>query len=149
MYRTVRFVVPLGWLVVIVCLQAGCATSSSADSGDAQKWQGTWRLVDAIYDGEPQNADMAWVIEGDHYRIRMNGVLQTDLQTFQLDVSQKRIDVFHHETPRGTYGGSAKGIYKINGDSLTVCYELTGQRYPKSFDAPRGSRQVLYHFRRE
>jgi hypothetical protein len=42
-----------------------------------------------------------------------------------------------------------KGIYQISGDSLTVCYDLTGQRYPTSFDAKPGSRQVLYHFRRE
>ena len=149
MYRSVRFVMPLGWPVVVATLLAGCAAVSSADSADPQQWQGTWRLVDAIYDGELQNADMAWVVEGDHYRTRMDGRIQTDLQTFQLDVSRKRIDVFHHDTPPGTYGGSVKGIYKISGDSLTVCYELTGQRYPKSFDAPRGSRQVLYHFRRE
>ena len=79
----------------------------------------------------------------------MDGRLQTDLQTFQLDVSRKRIDVFHHETPRGTVGGSAKGIYEISSNSLTVCYDLAGQRYPTSFAAPRGSRQMLYHFRRE
>jgi hypothetical protein len=42
-----------------------------------------------------------------------------------------------------------KGIYELNGDSLTVCYDLTGQHYPKSLDAGRGSRQVLYRFRRE
>ena len=65
-----------------------------------------------------------------------------------LDASNKHIDVFHHDTPPGTYGGKLKGIYEIN-DSLTVCYDLTAERYPKSLDAPRGSRQVLYKFRRE
>ena len=106
-------------------------------------------MVDTTYDGGPQTGDVAWVVDGDHYRIRMNGVLHEDLHTFTLDAGKKRIDVFHHDTPPGTYGGKLKGIYEISGDSLTVCYELTGQRYPKSFDAPRGSRQVLYHFRRE
>ena len=75
------------------------------------------------------------------------GSVHEDLHTIKLEAG--RIDVFHHETPRGTYGGKLKGIYKFSGDSLTVCYDLTGQRYPRSFDAPQGSRQVLYHFRRE
>jgi hypothetical protein len=30
-----------------------------------------------------------------------------------------------------------------------VCFDLTAQQYPKSFDAKRGSRQLIYEFRRE
>jgi uncharacterized protein (TIGR03067 family) len=132
------------------CLLAGCGAVSKADSADdARKWQGTWKLVGSTYDGEPQMADMDWVVDGDHYTIRLNGQSHEDVQTFKLDANRKQIDVFHHETPPGTYGGKLKGIYEISGDSLTVCYDLTGQQYPKSFGANRGSRQVLYHFRRE
>ena len=42
-----------------------------------------------------------------------------------------------------------KGIYEITGETLRVCYDLTGGRYPKSFDAGAGSGQVVYEFRRE
>jgi len=49
----------------------------------------------------------------------------------------------------GTYGGKLKGIYKVSGDSLTVCYDLTDSQYPTSFEATRGSRRVLYQFRRQ
>jgi uncharacterized protein (TIGR03067 family) len=139
----------MGW-VVLVCLLAGCSAVSTADSADdTRKWQGTWKLVACTYDGEPQTADMAWIVAGDHYTIRLNGQSHEDPYMFKLDASRKQIDVFHHDTPTGTYGGKLKGIYEISGDSLTVCYELTGQRYPKSLEAKRGSRQVLYQFRRE
>src|SRR5215831_15284745 len=132
----------LGWLVVLGCLLAGCGAASRADSeDDARKWQVTWKLVGSTYDGNPQMADMEWVVNGDHYTIRLNGQSHEDLQTFKLNTSRKQIDVTHHETPAGTYGGKVKGIYEISGDSLTVCYDLTGQQYPKSFDAKRGSRQ--------
>jgi uncharacterized protein (TIGR03067 family) len=94
-------------------------------------------------------ADMEWIVDGDHYTIRLNGVSHEDPNMFKLDESRKQIDVFHHETPPGTYGGKLKGIYQVSDDSLTVCYDLTGQRYPTSFDANRGSRQVLYQFRRK
>jgi uncharacterized protein (TIGR03067 family) len=138
----------LGWLAAIVCLFASCgAVSSTTDDG--KEWQGTWKMVSTIYNGEPQSADMEWIVDGDHYTIRLNGQSNVDPYNFKLDASRKQIDVFHHETPAGTYGGSLKGIYKISGDSLTVCYDLTGQRYPKSFDAQRGSRQVLYQFQRK
>jgi|HubBroStandDraft_2_1064218.scaffolds.fasta_scaffold343626_1 uncharacterized protein (TIGR03067 family) len=140
----------LGWLMLLGCMLAGCKLSFIADAADdTEKWQGIWRLVASTYDGEPQMADMEWIVKGDHYTIRLNGVSHVDPYMFKLDASRKRIDVFHHETPPGTSGGSLKGIYEISDDSLTVCYDLTDQRYPESLDAKRGSRQVLYKFRRE
>jgi uncharacterized protein (TIGR03067 family) len=123
--------------------------SAGDSTADAKKWQGTWKLVSSSYDGAPQMADMEWIVDGDHYTIRLNGQSHQDPYNFKLDASRKQIDVIHHETPPGTYGGEVKGIYEINGDSLTVCYDLTGQQYPTSLDAKHGSRRVLYQFRRE
>ena len=137
-------------LLLLGCILAACRVAVIAGSSDdTEKWQGIWRMVTTTYDGEPQTADMEWIVDGDHYTIRLNGQSHVDPYTIKLDSSQKHIDVFHHETPPGTYGGSLKGIYDISGDSLTVCFDLTGQRYPESFNANRGSRQVLYKFRRE
>ena len=140
----------LGWLLLIAGLLASCKGISAADSSDdAKEWQGTWKMISCTYDGEPQKGEMEWIVKGGQYTIRVNGVSQQDPNMITLDASNKHIDVFHHETPPGTYGGKLKGIYEINGDSLTVCYDLTAERYPKSLDAPRGSRQVLYKFHRE
>jgi uncharacterized protein (TIGR03067 family) len=140
----------LGCLMILAIMVASCRVSLIADpADDARAWQGAWRMVSTTYDGEPQPGDMEWIVDGDHYTIRLNGQSHEDPYTFTLDTSRKRIDVFHHETPPGTSGGSLKGIYEINGDSLKVCYDLTGQQYPQSFSANRGSRQVLYVFRHE
>ena len=139
-----------GSVVLLGCILAACRVAVIAGSSDdTEKWQGIWRLVASTYDGEPQMADMEWIVNGDHYTIRLNGTSHVDHYTIKLDASRKRIDVFHHETPPGTSGGSLKGIYEISDDSLTVCYDLTDQRYPESLEAKRGSRQVLYKFRRE
>lgn len=138
------------WLMLLASVLVGCNAGSSAYSEeDTKQWQGTWKLVDATYDGAPQMADMEWIVEGDHYTIRLNQQTHEDPYVFKLDASRKQIDVMHHETPAGTYGGKLKGIYQISADSLTVCYDLTGRQYPQSFDAKPGSRQVLYKFRRE
>lgn len=71
-----------------------------------------------------------------------------ELNTFKLDPKPKHIDVFHHETPKGTYGGSQKGIYEIREESLKVCHDLKGQRHPQSFEAERGSGLAVYEFLR-
>jgi uncharacterized protein (TIGR03067 family) len=137
-------------LVLLGSLLAGCRPLSSADSAaDTEQWQGSWKLVDATYDGAPQTTDMEWIVDGDQYTIRLNQQAHQDPYVFKLDASRKQLDVLHHETPAGTYGGKLKGIYQISGDSLTVCYDLTGRQYPQSFDAKPGSRQVLYQFRRQ
>src|SRR4029077_474556 len=95
-----------------------------------------------------QSRDVQWIVKGDSYKIRLDGKTGNDPYTITLDPKQRRIDVFHHETPKGTWGGSLKGIYEIQGNTLKVCYDLKGQRYPKSFEAGRGSGQVLYTFQR-
>ena len=135
--------------MVFSSLLLGCGVELADSSDDLQQWQGTWKMVSCTYDGEPQMADMQWVVNGDHYNIRLDQRTGEDPYPFKLDASRKRIEVIHHETPKGTYGGKLKGIYEIRGASLTVCYDLTGQQYPRSFEAGRGSRQVLYHFQRQ
>jgi uncharacterized protein (TIGR03067 family) len=101
----------LGWLLLIACLLAGCKGISAADSSDdIKEWQGTWKLTSCTYDGEPQKGEMEWIVKGDQYTIRVDGASQQDPNIITLDASNKHIDVFHHYTPPGTYGGKLKGI---------------------------------------
>jgi uncharacterized protein (TIGR03067 family) len=110
--------------------------------------QGTWTLVSATENGAPQNGDVQWIVEGDSYKVRYNGQTDDTPIKLTLDTSNHRIDAFHHDTPAGTYGGKFKGIYELSGNTLRVCYDLTGSSYPTSFDAGPGSRRVIYEFRR-
>jgi uncharacterized protein (TIGR03067 family) len=137
-------------LILGTCLLVGCgATHAANPAQETANWQGTWKMVSCIANGQTEPGDVQWIVDGDHYTISVDGQNHVDPYNFTLDPSKKQIDVFHHDTPKGTYGGSLKGIYELEGDSLKVCYDLTGQKYPKSFDASRSSRQVIYEFRRE
>src|SRR5580700_2196430 len=60
-------------LVLLGGLLAGCRPASSADSAeDTKQWQGSWKLIDATYDGAAQVADMEWIVNGEQYTIRLN-----------------------------------------------------------------------------
>ncbi|HZN36409.1 MAG TPA: TIGR03067 domain-containing protein [Pirellulaceae bacterium] len=138
----------LRWKTILFAglLTSGLIGAAAAD--DKQQWQGTWTMVSCIANGESTEGNVQWVVSGDAYKIRIDGKLGSDRYPFQLDASKKRIDVNHHDTPPGTWGGKLKGIYEIKGDTLKVCYDLKGQRYPTSFAAGPGSGQVIYQFRR-
>jgi uncharacterized protein (TIGR03067 family) len=136
-------------IVLFIGLLAGWSASyASPTTDDTQAWQGTWKLVSCVANGTPQMADMQWIVSGDQYTIRLDGKTGGDPYMIKLDPQQKHVDVFHHDTPPGTYGGKLKGIYDVEGNSLKVCYDLKGQKYPTSFDAGRGSAQVMYEFKR-
>ena len=137
-------------LILGSCLLAGCGmTHAATPAQETASIQGTWKMTACITNGQSEPGNVAWIVDGDHYTIRIDGKQHTDPYNFTLDAAKKQIDVFHHETPKGTYGGSLKGIYELKGDSLKVCYDLTGQNYPKSFDASRTSRRVIFEFKRE
>ena len=136
----------IGSLLIGLC---GCKQAIPGGSSDDQAlWQGTWKLVSVTENGRVQSADMQWVVSGDHYNIVVNQQRGADPYNITLDPAHGRVDVFHHETPAGTYGGKLKGIYKVSADHLTVCYDMTGATYPASFDAGPGSRRGLFEFQR-
>ena len=147
---SLRITVLSGLVVFLGVWLAGCgAAQDTRSADDAALWQGKWTMVSCLWNGQPQPGDVQWIVEGDYYRIRLNQQTHNDHYPFTLDPAHKRIDVNHHDTPPGTYGGKFKGIYEVTKDSLRVCYDLTGSKYPSSFDAGPGSKQAIYEFRRE
>ena len=115
---------------------------------DLDLFWGTWQIVDAEYDGRniPEEAKhYSWEFQGDKYTINHNGNF-AELWTVRLNSGKKP------KTIDGTHkilGRKLMGIYEINGDTLKICYDLTGNGRPDSFKAAQGSRRVCYIFQRQ
>lgn len=145
--------------LTIVGLFSGCSiggmSSAPSPEQDAKRLQGSWKLISAIYNGQPMGevaiGDTRLTVDNDRYTMTHHGA--TESSTFTLGASGPRtIRVFHHENPlasQGFYGGTLTGIYELSGDRLRICFDMTGRQYPKSFDASQGSRRSIYEFVRE
>jgi uncharacterized protein (TIGR03067 family) len=129
--------------------------STTSTAGDQQKLQGTWKMDRATFNGMPMMNDVRWVFDGDQVTVVLQGNYQGGVKAhYQLGTGESPntmlIKYFNNPfAAQGYAGGSYTGIYKVSGDKLRVCYDMGGRRYPKSFDAPKGSGFMTYEFTRE
>jgi uncharacterized protein (TIGR03067 family) len=121
---------------------------------DLDALSGTWRMVDAEYDGKrnPDEAkDYSWEFKVDKYTIKRKGNFE-ELWAVEVNSSRKpkTIDGTGLQTTVGPVSGNKKlmGIYELTDDTLRVCYDLTGNGRPDSFKAGNGSRRACYYFKR-
>jgi uncharacterized protein (TIGR03067 family) len=129
---------------------------------DKETLQGAWHLVGVTFQGEAQPKDLveavenSWVVDGDKIKETARGKVR-DL-TMRLDPGQqpKCIDLTivggtdDEFFPGGSKKGDiVRGIYRLNGDKLTICLNPeSGQDAPKDFAAEKDSPFVMYVFKR-
>jgi uncharacterized protein (TIGR03067 family) len=99
---------------------------------DLKLVQGEWLLSAQFVDGSPILGDATWQvqIDGDRLKYVIGG--QTSAKyVLTLDAST--------EPKRFTFkglgdAGSCRGIYRLEGDRLELCYDAAGGDYPESFE---------------
>ena len=137
--------------------------SAQAGDDDAKLFQGKWRVVSAKQNGASVPKDrvekMFVAVEKDEVRVYVEGATAEQAAKFTLDPKQdpKHIDFAgtrdrdwadqphlklfrRYKWADGKpvpADGQAEGIYKLDGDSLTLCWRTTEAR-----DLVGGSRQV-------
>ena len=156
-------------LLAVSIFSAGCSRSAPVSSAaqtspeqspstiaeEHEKLQGTWKMDRATLNGQAMMNDVRWVFDGDHMTIVLRGNYQGGVRSeFQLGTgeSPNTILIKYFNNPlanQGYTGGSYTGIYKLSGDKLKVCYDMTGRQYPKTFDAGKGTGRMSYEFTRE
>jgi uncharacterized protein (TIGR03067 family) len=118
---------------------------------DLDKLQGSWAMAMFFADGEEVPADQVktgeLLIEDEEYRPKLGATVET--ATIHLDSakSPKEIDL----TFKGGFqkGKTARGIYKLDDDTLTICRgQSTDKNRPTEFAAPAGSGLLLVVWKR-
>jgi uncharacterized protein (TIGR03067 family) len=114
----------------------------AAVEGDAKLLQGEWVFTAQTDDGVEVPANLLkplrLTIDGDTFAVRAEGqVLQEGTATFDSTPSPKAFDVA--VTGGGNKGSKWLGIYKVDGDTVTICVDPSGKKRPTEFKAEKGS----------
>jgi uncharacterized protein (TIGR03067 family) len=137
-------------MVLGVALLAGAAAGRRGGTeGDAARIQGRWTVVAVEEDGRQRAVTKAdvLVITGDTITEMIDGRPQGVGYRLGPAKEPKAIDI---GLPAGLRRCALiRAIYTLEGDALTICYDLDGEPRPTEFTARKGSHQGLMTLERE
>jgi len=126
-------------------------TQADDSSVEKAKHRGTWSVISMIRedrDAEPEVlASIVRVVDGSRIVWKRDGKSFAGLQfTLGKTDSARTIDLMADGGP--ALGKRVLGIYRFEGEILTICVGDPGQPRPTSFEAKSGSRTTLQKFKR-
>jgi len=141
--------VPGVWLLGLAWVAGTVAVGATADDKKpaSPKLDGKWVYESQVIGGWelPQaRRDVIWVEikDGSFFRCGKGGLCQELLLT--LDPAREPAEftlVFKH--PVTGKVSQSKGIYKLDGERLTLCYDNSGKIRPAKFESPEGRDEVV------
>lgn len=144
-----RVVAAFALIVCVVSMAAG--RPDDAAEKDLKALVGKWKVEKAELGGQDAMSFAKDVklelLDGGKYKLDLLG--QKDEGTFTVDPSKspKEMDIKGTDGPNK--GKTIKCIYKIDGDTATLCYELGGDGRPTKFETKPESKQFLVVYKRE
>lgn len=125
-----------------------------ATQADLKAMQGDWAGDSFTRDGAAFPADDAQAlfrtVKGDRYTLsRFRKKVGSGKFTLDATKSPRQIDFHPDAPPKGKPVPPLLGIYKIDGDRITMCYGGPGGKRPAKFEAPEGSGASLVVWVRE
>jgi uncharacterized protein (TIGR03067 family) len=133
-------------LVLSVALAAG-----NGDAKDGDTLDGTWLPSTAELGGKPfpdeVRKTIKLVVKDDKYTATVGKAV--DQGTVKLDpaAKPKAMDITGTDGPNK--GKTFLAIYERDGDTLRVCYDLSGKSRPSEFKTSEGTQLFLVTYKRE
>jgi uncharacterized protein (TIGR03067 family) len=111
---------------------------------------GVWNCESGIVNGKKLDDDMAnslrLTLKGEQYKTESNfGVLFDSTYSIDTQPEPKHIEMMGIGELAGK---TAKGIYVLDQNLLTMCYTMPGKERPKAFESTEGSEAHLIVWRR-
>ena len=137
------------WLVATSCLADDKGGQAEVELA---KFQGAWQLVSAETDGKKTPEDVVAkirvVISGKTHTVRFGDEVLAHDVGFEVDPTASPRSTTDTINDGPDKGKEIRGIYRLEGDTLTSCVGPVGGPRPVEFTAKAGSGQTLRVFRR-
>lgn len=134
------------WGAVLVVLVAGCAAPRQEQETRAPGVDGSWSIISATLGGQdlPVAALQGTPLElhDGHY------TFQNDTGTYAVlpNTDPAALDVIGVRGPNA--GKTFPSIFKLDGDTLTICYDLAMMERPREFVSPPATQIFLARYTR-
>jgi uncharacterized protein (TIGR03067 family) len=132
-------------LLVGLALIVGAPAKKDPAAKEPPTLVGDWLAETGVMGGKPENpppgSTITFLADG-KLTMKEGGGGAAEVGTYKADAKKDpaEIDI----SPEGAgKGPTLAGIYKIEGDTLTLCFTLTGADRPKAFTSPAGSMVML------
>ena len=133
-----------------LALVASLTAVTAADS-DAKAIQGNWKPVTAELAGQPMAETVLQTIsmklEKGKYEVIAGG--NPDRGTYALETSTKPKGMTVTGTDGPNQGKTFPCIYELKGDTLRICYDLSGAKRPTEFKSLPGTKLYLVTYARK
>ena len=144
-----RLISAMCWLI----LGSALVPAFAQPADDVQKrLQGTWTATQAQRDGNAADDVLGNRLSfaGNRFLIQSKNGQRLYLGTFRLNPSAKPAAIDFQHTEGVLKANTWKGIYALDGDTLTVCDNAPNlsKGRPAAFEAKSGSGYVLITFKR-
>lgn len=112
---------------------------------------GTWKPVEVELAGTkfPEAVFANWRLELGKGTYVLKGAESPDRGTVKVDATQKPMTMDVTGTDGPNKGKTFPCIYELSGDTLKICYDLSGKKRPEEFKTEKGTKLYLVTYKRE
>ena len=134
----------------VLAFASFAVVTAQEPAADLKAMVGKWGVVKAELGGQDFTAAFKTlelqITPAGGYKLVVNGIPDAGTVTLDPAKAPKQMDIVGKEGPNA--GKTIKTIYKLDGDSLVVCYELAGGDRPTEFKSKAGTKQFLAEYKR-
>lgn len=134
---------------VAFALVVSCLSSAWSDEPKGDTLEGTWLPSAAELGGQKFPDEIRKTIRleinGDQYTVTVGTEPDRGTCKLKLSAKPKALDITGTEGPNK--GKTILAIYERNGDTLRICYDLSGQSRPAEFKTVVGTRLFLVKYK--
>ncbi len=138
-------------ILTMVAISAFADDAKEANAKDQAALQGTWLPQSAELAGvafpEEIRKSIKLVVKDDGYTVTAGPSVDQGTVKLTASAKPKQMDITGTEGPNK--GKTILAIYEQDGDTLKVCYDLSGKERPTEFKSKEGSQLFLVTYKRE